>query len=180
MRENPPPAYVPAAWKMQLQQHAYSYQLVEKGVITFHSQRCTGSHFPVKNSFFFVVVCFCFYICTQNLPVSPSSPCSLSHAYKSQQTAPKCTRQTGQTNILQSIWVSELLTSQWLLSWFNRVRSWGRYEPSRAAEQQPCIYTHRLTDRLTDWLTLWLSGRLDDWKTDYHSAGGSRAESHSP
>lgn len=31
MGEKTRPAYVPTAWMMQLQQHAYSYQLVEKG-----------------------------------------------------------------------------------------------------------------------------------------------------
>lgn len=70
--------------------------------------------------------------------------------------------------------LSVLPRSQRLLSWFYRARSSGRYQLSRAADQQPCIYTHRRTYWLTNWLTEWL--RLGGWMTDYHWAGGSRAE----
>lgn len=149
-------------WCSWAQQHtSNTYRLVQQGVITFHGYRC-NNYISLLKVFVVLFFFFCLYICK---PVSPSSACSLSQVSKLWNALDKRAKHT-------SCWVSELLTSQWLLSWFNTVRSWGRYKPSRAADQQPCIYAHQPTEWLSDW--------GGGWMTDYHSAGGSRTESHSP
>lgn len=106
-------------------------------------------------SFFFVCVVFAPAFCTNppclsDYPAAGHVPTKLSK--RLQNVLSKLPKQT-------SCRVSESLTSQWLLSWFNSVRSWGRYKPSRAADQQPCIYIHQLTD----WVGGWITGWLGDW-----------------
>lgn len=155
-----------AGWCSRLQQHTNSYQLVEKGVIAFRSHACTDRVSLQKTMF----SCLAFMSNAEDKsPSCSSSPCRLSRGPKSRLTAPTYTEATIQTNTFSCLPLCDSSAD-------SMVRSWGGYMVSRAADQQPRIYTHWLTACLTEWV----AGSLDDWMTDYKSAGGSRVERHSP
>lgn len=115
------------------------------------------SHYPVN------YVC-CLYICNSLIPHSPHSlsGCVLFWANYSQ---------TCPVESPSSLPVSGSSAG------FSSVRSWGRFQVSRAADQQPFIYTDLQADRLSlNWAD---ECRRGGWR-DYHSSGGSGAGSHSP
>ncbi len=119
--------------------------------------------FPMKNALFLLL-----YIFEPSL--SPSSACSLSHAYKSRQTALNCSWASSQTNILLS-----------LLSFLPLSRSsadstvWDPEGDTSRPEQLTSSPASTSTDWLTrDWVGGWITGCLNTIQPE------ARTESHSP
>ena len=163
----------PPGWCSSVQHHTSSYQLVEKGCDRIPQPQMHRLHFPAAAA----AVVFVYTSVQKTLPVCPSSPCSLSHANKSQRTAPKCTRQTGQTHtqtLAESVWAPYLSVAPLLIQQCEILR-----EIIRHPEQLTSSPASTPTVWLSDWVREWEAGSLDDWMTDHHSAEGSRAESHS-
>ena len=186
MRENSWPAYIPAArllralitqrWCSWAQHHTNSYQLVEKGCDHIPQQEIQLSHFPSKKwnktNNLLCVFALHIYQLSPSLPVQPAARhmCVRKSANSSEMILTIYSNQHPAERVSALPFSGSSADST----------AWDPEGDTSRPEQLTSSPASTPTGWLTGGLTEWLGGRLDDWETDYHSAGGSRTEKATP